>query len=192
MADQAERLNTWLHKNILNVIVTREPTDGPIGAQCRLALNKRFDIPDFAQAVLLLSDRLDHLYRSDGIIEDIQKGKYIVCIHYLLSTYAYPYKKVPMEWLQKINRKCRWPDLVIFIDTPVDSVLERQARREGYDIELWQQKKELLEEQRERYYQAIEHCQKDGKQTSIIDGNKPADSIQRLCLTLVKNLGVKK
>jgi dTMP kinase len=191
LTDQSGRLNEWLRSNMLTVVVTREPTDGPVGAQSRLVFNKRLEVDDLAEAALLLSDRMDHLRSVGGILDDIQKGKYVVCIHYLLFAYTYKCEKISLEWLRKINRRCVWPDLVVFIDTPVISTLERQSRREGYDASVWQQKKVLLEEQRTKYLQTIEYCQKVENQVSIIDGNKPAETIHRLCRALVEKLGVK-
>ncbi|KAF0109183.1 MAG: dTMP kinase [Anaerolineaceae bacterium] len=190
LAEQAALLDDWLRSVDLTVVVTREPTDGPIGGQIRLGLSKRLELDDFTRAVLFLSDRLDHLNRPAGILEDLSNGKYVICIRYILSAYAYQNRALSLEWLHKINRQCRWPDLVVFIDTPAGISLKRRVKQEVYNPDLWNQQILMLERQRDDYVKAIEYCQQNGKLVSVVDGNQPPPTIHQICQGLVTRLGV--
>jgi len=128
LEEQASHLAGWLRRGGVPAVVTREPTDGPVGAQLHLILSRRLTVDERAQALLSLADRLDHLYRDDdGILQELARDRYVIGIRYLLSAYADQSETVPWEWLERINAPCPWPDLTIFIDTPVQSGLERQA-----------------------------------------------------------------
>jgi dTMP kinase len=208
---QAEELSAWLRSEVggrLMVSVTREPTDGPFGAQLRLVLERRLKVDEFTKAALFMTDRMDHLHRENGVLEDLEKGYYVVCIRYLLSTYAYQSREVQIaaerlfgavpksldafEWLRNINQLCLWPDLVIFIDTPVESCIDRIREREGADIaaqkDLWKK----YEEERAAYLNAIERCRTWGNDVLVIDGNQPRTTIQRLCRDSVIQLGLER
>ncbi len=181
VAEQARRMADWLRDEGLRVVVTREPTDGPIGAQIRLVLNGRLQMDEHAKAVLFLADRLDHLHRpEDGILPELEKGNYVVCIRYLLSAYTQS-QEVDPEWLEQINRLCPWPDLMIFVDTPVGTALDRLVKQEGYDEERTQKKEQELEALRQAYLRAVERCQEEGKSVQTVDGNQTAAAIHRQC-----------
>ncbi len=188
IADQAHRTAAWLRGEGLPVVVAREPTDGPIGAQIRLVLNGRLQMDAQAQAVLFLADRLDHLYRpGDGIIHELEKGRYVVGVRYLLSAYAQT--GIDPDWLERINRLCLWPDLLIFVDTPVERSLNRMIKQEGYDERRAHKKEQELQAHRQAYLQAITQCQAAGRNVRVVNGSQPAHAIQRACRRWIERLG---
>ena len=188
IADQARRMAEWLRGEGLPVVVTREPTDGPIGAQIRLVLNERLQMDAQAQAVLFLADRLDHLYRpEDGIIRELEKGRHVVCVRYLLSAYAQ--SGVDPDWLKRINQMCPWPDLMIFVDTPIERSLNQMIKQEGYDEHRAQEKERELQTHRRAYLQAIARCQAEGRRVRTVSGSQPARAIHRTCRRWVERLG---
>lgn len=190
LTDQASRLATWLRSEGLPAVTTREPTDGPIGAQIRLVQNGRLNVDQLTLAALFLADRMDHLHRmGGGILNDLEKNNYVVCTRYLLSAYAYQSDVASFEWLRQINRLCPWPHLMIFIDTPVESVIRHSVEREGYKAEKLEQQLATLQEERESYLQVIERCRKEGDDVHSIDGNQPAATVHRQCRDLVERLG---
>lgn len=189
LTDQASRLATWLRSEGLSVVTTREPTDGPIGAQIRLVQNDRLMVDQLTLAALYLADRMDHLYRAEGgILSDLKENNYVVCTRYLLSAYVYQSDVASFEWLRQINQLCRWPDLMIFVDTPVESVLRQLVKREGYKAEELERQRATLEKERASYLQAIEKCCAEGDEVIVVDGNKPAATIHRECRDLVVRL----
>ncbi|HYY53573.1 MAG TPA: dTMP kinase, partial [Myxococcales bacterium] len=91
---QAERIASVLRAQGRRVLLTREPSDGPIGTLIRLALTGRLGLPqrsgpltEEALALLFAADRVDHLA---AVIEPaLERGELVVCDRYVLSSLAY-------------------------------------------------------------------------------------------------------
>lgn len=189
LSDQTRRMSEWLRSRTKTVITTREPTDGPIGAQIRLILDKRLSMSELPQAVFFVVDRVDHFYRKgDGILAELERGHWVVCAQYLLSAYAYQSDSTSFEWLVEINRLCPWPDLMIFVDTTVESSLQRMVRQEGFDAVRIEEKLTELTSRRENFLSAIDRCRLQGMAVSIVDGNQPAANIHRVCKSLADRI----
>src|SRR5215471_2535238 len=91
---QAERLASRLRQAGYAVLVTREPSDGPVGTVLRRALAGGVALPhrggplsDHTLALLFAADRMDHLCAE--ILPALGKGQIVLCDRYLLSSYAY-------------------------------------------------------------------------------------------------------
>lgn len=173
--DQGEKLAHHLRKQEINAVVIREPSDGPIGAQLRLLKNNRLEMHDMAKAALSLADRLDQLNKDDGILSDLAQGKYIVSTRYLLSTFASQCETTPLEWLMEINNLhfCRWPDITVFIDTPVDSYLRRRVIENGFDTQQVDHDREYFEKRRQSFFDVIKILEQQGKEIAIIESDNP-------------------
>ncbi|MEW6085294.1 MAG: hypothetical protein AB1607_11925 [Chloroflexota bacterium] len=188
---QAENLAHLLKKKEgRSVITTREPTDGPLGAQLRLLLNGRIDMHQYASALLAVADRMDHYYGvkendPNSILVDIQNSKYVLCVRYLLFAYANYSDIVPLEWLMRINIFIPWPDLVIFVDVPIDSVLTKIIKEHGYNEAEVRIKREELINLRTHYLYAINALRGEGRQIEIIESDS-MDFIHRHCVKLVE------
>jgi len=113
----AVSLYRWLRDLGVEVEKTREPTNGPVGTQIQLHRQQRLQFPPGSLALLLMADRLDHLTRRDGILSWLEDGRHVLCVHYLLSSYARLLDQVPFAWHRRINARCRAPDLTLYIDT---------------------------------------------------------------------------
>ncbi len=191
LAEQASQMSAWLLSDGLTVIRTREPTDGPIGTQVRLVLNERLKVDELTLTALFLADRMDHMYRAgDGILAELEHGRYVVCTRYLLSAYAYQSEVASFEWLHQINQLCRWPDLMIFIDSPVERSLRQFVAREGYAPEELEKQRAQLTKARDNYLHVIKQCKSHGDKVTVVDGNQPAGTIHRVCRDLVVQLGL--
>jgi dTMP kinase len=105
---------------------------------------------------------MDHLGREGGILSQLAGGRVVVCVRYLLSSYAQQWDQVDWTWLRQINAPCRRPDLTLFIDTPV----------EGAPNARWL---------RDRYLGAIERLRDEGERIVAVDRGGTADEIQRAC-----------
>ena len=154
--------------------ITRQPSDGPVGRDIRLALRGRLQLDKRTLAVLFAADRLDHLHVPEtGIEARLQKGDWIILDRYYLSQYAFQtYQGFDLDWLRALNRHCRRPDLTFYIELPMDTCIgnyQAQLRLRGYHYSLlspagvdvpdragYERAKEYLEAIRERYRSVIE------------------------------------
>ena len=187
--NQAGRLAEWMHSEALPVVVAREPTDGPIGAQIRLIQDGRLNVHEVPRAVFFLADRMDHLYRKqDGVLAELDKNLHVICVRYLLSAYAYQSDTVDLDWLKKINCFCPPPDLMIFIDLTVDSCVERLVRQNGYDAEQVETNRTELTKRRESYLHVISQYQQDGWNIAVVNGGQSTENVHRACRDLTMQL----
>ena len=143
--DLARRLEGHLGPG--RVYVTREPSDGPIGRDIRLALTGRLKLSKETLAVLFAADRMDHLTTPDtGIEARLQRGEWVVCDRYYLSHYAFQtYQGFDLQWLRALNRYCRKPDLILYIELPISATLAHyfaEKRKTGYHYSLFPEAEE--------------------------------------------------
>jgi len=186
---QAERLFHWLREQGIAVEQTREPTHGPAGAQIRLVQQGRLQIDPATLALFRVADRMDHLRREDGVLSWLAAGRYVVCVRYLLFSYAHQWDQVnayasrrlcgtvayvEWDWLRQINALCRVPDLALFIDTPTSFAATGCASE--------------LARLRQSYLNVIKRLQSEGESIEIIGGRSTADEIHRACLREVARL----
>lgn len=106
-------------RDIKQVHLTREPSDGPIGSAIRLHLQKRLDVDSLSLAAFFAADRMDHVFKQKtGIFDRLKAGEFVICDRYYLSSFAYQTlnDSVNSEWLMQLNKKCPSPHLTIFLD----------------------------------------------------------------------------
>jgi dTMP kinase len=188
LSDQAERLANWLRMEagIKSVVVTREPSDGPLGAQLRLFSGGRLTLHEYPLAALRNADGMDHLYREDGILNDLQKGSCVITVRYLLSSLICYSEVVSLDWLIRINQLCRWPDITFFLDTPVTSALTRIVYEHGFNSEEVDLQKVRLEKARSRYLKIIDLLLKQSKRIEVIESDS-ATVIHKKCIGFIQN-----
>jgi len=196
LSEEAEKLADWLKKEGHSVVTTREPTDGPLGAQLRLLLNGRYSMHEYARALLSAADRMDHHFgvgkpEEKTVQKDIQDGKFVVSVRHLLYDYAQQSETVSLDWLMKINHFFPWPDLVIFVDVPVDTVLMKVIKEHGYEETEIKHKREELVMLRSSYLKAIAVLEEKGLLISVIESDSPEvihrDSVKFVHQVLVGN-----
>lgn len=133
---QCDRIAAALTAQGIPVVTTREPSDGPIGQQLRLALTGRLGLPhrrgaltEDTLALLFAADRMDHLA---AVIEPaVERGAVVLCDRYLLSSLAYQGTALPMAWVETINGRARKPDLTLFVEVDAKTASRRRAARGG-------------------------------------------------------------
>jgi dTMP kinase len=132
------------------VLLTCEPTHGPIGGQIRQILQKRLFVPDDAgprafswstMALLFAADRLDHL--DSAIIPALREGRVVVSDRYDLSSLAYQSatagdERRALAWIRELNRLALRPDLTIVLHVDPDVAAERRGAR-GTREELFEE-----------------------------------------------------
>ena len=135
LTTQAEELRKFLVREQIEVHLTKEPSDGPVGAMIKLALAKRlvYQRPNGAEALgdatlalMFAADRVDHL--ENDVNPQLAKGVNVICDRYYLSSLAYQSLSVDSDWIRDINRKCRRPDLTLFLNVPAEICKKRMER----------------------------------------------------------------
>src|SRR6266542_2004506 len=87
ISTQARRLAARLDKAGVNYYVTREPTDGPVGSQIRLALTGRLKVDPTTLALMFAADRSDHI--NHAVLPRLEAGVHVVSERGVLSSLAY-------------------------------------------------------------------------------------------------------
>ncbi len=156
------------------VHVTREPSDGPIGAEIRKILRgAHAPVDPAAVALLFAADRVDHLARE--IAGKLDAGVHVVSDRYLMSSLVYQGYSVQYDWVLTINQLARQPDLTILLDVPVEVAGERRRAR-GEPDELF----DAPEVQRivaARYRAVATQLETDGERVVTIDGSPAAEVV---------------
>jgi len=132
---QSALLAETLRGHGITVEVTAEPSAGPIGGLARAALDGRMHLDPAALALVFAADRLDHLLNPvNGIVDSLEKGHWVICDRYVLSSLAYQAAQMlDLEWLSAINSRAITPDVTVFIDTPPDVCMHRILSRSSRD-----------------------------------------------------------
>lgn len=185
---QSNALSAWLRQNQnLRIHMTREPSQGPAGAQIRAVLSGRLEIDRLTLAALFAADRLDHLHSPGGVIERLDRGEWVIMDRYYLSSFAYQSLDLDtdqMGWLRDLHQPCLIPDVTFFLNVPVATCLERIALNRGFHFELYEDEKQLLLIN-ERYLQAIRDLRSQGEKIQIVDG---AQSVKAVTDALTERL----
>lgn len=122
-----------LRKEGYEVVLTSEPTDGPVGKQIREFLKTQAslpaDRPDPMELQLLFTqDRSWHV--EHVIAPALKAGKTVICDRYWHSTIVYAQAQgLDATELKKLNNKFIQPDVVIFTLPPLSVSLERMGQR---------------------------------------------------------------
>jgi dTMP kinase len=129
-------------------IVTSEPTTGPIGKLLRQLLQNRDNLFehgyqfDCQMAYLFAADRYYHLYnQQDGIYQNIADGIHVITTRYYFSSLAYNcHNREDFELVSQLNQKFPNPDLLVYLDLPIEIALKRISERPEKEIYETQEK----------------------------------------------------
>ena len=172
---QMYKLAQYFTKKGSEVFITHEPTDNPIGRLVRSALQKKFSITPNSLALLYAADRDDHLYNKEyGIIKHLQNGEVVITDRYFYSSIAYQAVECDPSFIKEINSRFPHPDILIFIDTPVDDCLKRIEKR-GEEKELFE-REWYLKKVKEKYDEEFSSLPRSVKLITI-DGRKTIEEI---------------
>ena len=172
---QMYKLAQYFTQKGSEVFITHEPTDNPIGRLVRSALQKKFSITPNSLALLYAADRDDHLYNKEyGIISHLQNGEVVITDRYFYSSIAYQAVECDPSFIKEINSRFPHPDILIFIDTPVDDCLKRIEKR-GEEKELFE-REWYLKKVKEKYDEEFSSLPRSVKLITI-DGRKTIEEI---------------
>ena len=130
---QAVRLASALRRAGHRVVLTREPSEGPVGALLRQALHGRTrllgrqQLSDATLALLFAADRLDHL--ASTVEPGLAAGAIVISDRYALSSLAYQGRVLGQPWVGALNARARTPDLTLFLEVrPRVAAMRRRLR----------------------------------------------------------------
>ena len=123
-----------------------EPTGFASGELVRKALGGNLEgISSETLLGMFLADRAIH--QNEISIANVRRSWYL-CDRYIYSNMVYNAKDdEDMKRIEKLNSKFIQPDVVFYIDTPVETCLDRIARRNGKK-EIFENKEKLTEVKR--------------------------------------------
>ncbi|MEM3513808.1 MAG: dTMP kinase [Candidatus Hadarchaeum sp.] len=175
---QVRLLANWLRNLGYKVVVTEEPTGGPIGKIIKLALAGKLRIPVAAEALLFAADRLQHV--EQVVAPSLNSGKFVISDRYTASSLAYQSARgLPLKWVMKVNEMAPEPDLMILIDVPAEVSAQRINRSRKLDE--FEKSLELQRKVRQVYLSIAKLCK-----MKVVDGNRSIDEVQAEIQQLVK------
>ncbi|MEY2985234.1 MAG: hypothetical protein RLZZ568_1851 [Cyanobacteriota bacterium] len=134
---QADRLLTYFQGQGQAAILSPEPTDGPIGKLIRQSLQTPlFPYTDPQQfdaqmGYLFAADRHYHLYHpQDGVFAQLKQQRHVIATRYFFSSLAYNcHNEADWAFVSRLNQEFPNPDLLIYLDLPVEIALTRIGSR---------------------------------------------------------------
>lgn len=179
---QLKRVASALLKKGYKTHTTFEPTDRPIGKVVRDILAKRFITTPLTLAKAFAADRNDHLYnKEDGILYHLENGRIVISDRYFYSSLAYQSVETDFEVVKRLNDYPH-PEILIFIDTPVEVCLNRINSR-GAQKDIYEHEN-FLEKVNKNYQRIIEQLPKEVNLVKI-DGNL---TVEEISTTIIESL----
>ena len=137
---QARLLAKQLQDKV-NAVLTVEPSHGQVGKFIRESyLYGKRRLSSAAEALLFAADRVDHV--QNEILPALEKGTIVISDRYIYSSLAYQGAAgLSLEWIEKINSHAIHPDLALFLDVELETVMRRLKREKSVMENLTTQKK---------------------------------------------------
>jgi dTMP kinase len=145
-------------------IVTKEPTDGPIGKLIRQALSGKLKIDNHGLQLLFAADRDYHL--QNKVIPYLKKGHIVISDRYILSTVAYGGLTQKMDWFIEMNKNFLLPDITFIFKVRPEIGLKR-LNKDRSKLEIFE-KIRILKKVEKNY----EILAKKFKNIYLINGEK--------------------
>jgi len=171
--EMIKRLEKYLGKKKLKILVTKEPTGGYYGKEIREILKKEKDPKMGAEKCLALfvADRKEHLINE--IEPFLEKGGVVICDRYYYSTIAFQHTQgIDMEQIIYQNMSFKTPDITFILDLPAKMALGRVDKR-GDGKEKFEQL-EFMKELRKNFLKLKETLDDNIK---IIDSSRSKDEV---------------
>ena len=113
-------------------ILTKEPTDGPIGLFARDNLKSSTNKDTMENTLLMeaffIADRIDHV--NTVVKPGLESGKVVITDRYILSTIAYGgVVGIDTNWLAELNKSFPVPDITFLMDLDTQAAMERLKSR---------------------------------------------------------------
>ncbi len=180
---QTALLEKKLGERGIKAYSTKEPTDGSIGRFIRSVLQKKESVDPFTLALLFSADRNEHIFGKNGIIEETEAGKIVICDRYFFSSLAYQSLFIDYDTVADLNRFYPLPEYLFYIDLSPEECQKRMATR-GEETELFE-KLELQKKIEANYKKTLSLLSDSEMKTEIIDGRGSKEDIHgQICKIL--------
>ncbi len=133
---QAALLAVALRQEGVEVLVTKEPTGGVVGALIRAILQRKEVVSPRTLQRLFVADRQEHLLAE--IIPALERGVTVISDRYFFSTVAFGSLDVPRSDLLRWNSDFLLPDLVVILDVAPEVCVERM-KKSRTELELFEE-----------------------------------------------------
>ncbi|MEE8168315.1 MAG: dTMP kinase [Candidatus Hydrothermarchaeales archaeon] len=168
-------LNKWIKEKGYDTFLTREPTTGPIGKLLREFL-KEGGLDPRTETLLFAADRSEHVKE---IAAKLEAGKVVITERYFYSSIAYQGAEgLSIGWVKDINRFAPAPTMVLLLDVPPETGLERISSKNSLRGTMREkeyfEKKEFLVRVREIYLD----LEKEYDIFARIDASKSLEEVQ--------------
>ncbi len=139
---QASLLKDYFIERGYRAVLSPEPSSGPIGKLIREIMQKNIIFIndnnkfDEQMAYLFAADRHYHLHNDvDGVFKLINDKVNVISTRYYFSSLAYNcHNQEDFEFVSSLNQKFPNPDLLVYIDLPIEVSLERLSHRSSRDV----------------------------------------------------------
>jgi dTMP kinase len=137
---QARLLAERLQKT-RRVLLTVEPSRGRIGTFIRQSyLYGENRLSSVVEALLFAADRVDHV--QNEIVPALETGDVVISDRYVYSSLAYQGAAgLSLEWIEKVNSHALRPDIALFLDVDLGTVMKRLKPRKSVMENLETQEK---------------------------------------------------
>ena len=186
---QASLLKDYFIERGYRAVLSPEPSSGPIGKLIREIMQKNIIVInddnkfDEQMAYLFAADRHYHLHNDvDGVFQLIHDKVNVISTRYYFSSLAYNcHNPEDFEFVSSLNRKFPNPDLVVYIDLPIEVSLMRLSDRFSRDV---YENKDKLVKVRKNFQSIFHHY--DGLILKV-DGTELKDSIHQKIVSFLEN-----
>jgi len=165
-----------LAQKLEGALLTREPTDNPIGSLCRRSFAGDIALGRRALILSLIADRIEHVEKC--IRPALESGQIVICDRYYLSNMAYQGGEgFSVEEIYGLNKQffVPSPDLCIYLDISPFKALERIRERRG-EAAVFDNLKSL-ETISANYNAAIEFLKAGGENIVTVSADKERESL---------------
>ncbi len=179
---QMKFLAEYLRARGYRCATTSEPTEGSIGILIRSILSGERRVAPSTVAYLFASDRNEHLFGSDGIVEQVESGSIVISDRYALSSLAYQGLTCGEELPLRLNGTFPAPGLTLLFDIAPEVAIERINSRPKKEIY------ETLEFQKrvcEMYRKMANRLQSQGWNIERIEANADIETVHHEILSKV-------
>lgn len=173
-------IKSWLKKNNIDVLHTREPGGTPLAEELRhiLLKNREENFDSMAELLVVFAARAQHLH--EVILPAIDRGKWVLCDRFTDATYAYQGFGRGLDLgliteLETLVQRGVHPDKTFYLDIDVSIGLERAQARGDLD-RFENEKIEFFERVRQGYQQRVEQ---DPERYIVIDASQALVDVQR-------------
>ena len=186
---QASLLKDYFIERGNRAVLSPEPSGGPIGKLIRKIMQNNIIVInddnkfDEQMAYLFAADRHYHLHNNvDGVLKLINDKINVISTRYYFSSLAYNcYNPEDFEFVSSLNQKFINPDLVVYIDLPIEVSLTRLSDRSSRDV---YENKDKLRKVRKNFQSIFNNY--DGLILKV-DGTKLKDSIHQKIVSFLEN-----